>query len=50
MKDDKLYLIHIKECVERVQQYVAGGKEAFLEDTMRQDAVLRNLQVPSESV
>ena len=49
MKDDKLYLIHIKECVERVRQYAAGGKEAFLEDTMLQDAVLRNLQVLSES-
>ncbi|MFH1730347.1 MAG: DUF86 domain-containing protein [Planctomycetota bacterium] len=49
MKDDKLYLIHIRECIERVEQYAAGGKDEFLEDTMVQDAVLRNLQTLSES-
>jgi len=31
MKDDKLYLIHIRECIERVEKYTAdGGKDAFL--------------------
>jgi len=31
MKGDKLYLIHIRECIERVEKYTAGGgKDAFL--------------------
>jgi len=27
MKDDKLYLIHIRECIERVEKYTAGGEK-----------------------
>jgi uncharacterized protein with HEPN domain len=31
MKDDKLYLIHVSECIERVEKYVsAGGKDEFM--------------------
>jgi len=31
MKDNKLYLIHIRECIERVEKYVgAGGKVEFI--------------------
>jgi uncharacterized protein with HEPN domain len=49
MKDDRLYLIHIIECLSRIEQYTAEGKEAFLRDTKTQDAVLRNLQTLAES-
>ena len=49
MKDDRLYLIHIRECCERVAAYVSGGKDAFLSDNRTQDAVLRNLQILAES-
>jgi uncharacterized protein with HEPN domain len=49
MKDDRLYLIHVKECIERVQQYIKSDKQRFLDDVMVQDAVLRNLQVMAES-
>ncbi|MBC8481134.1 MAG: DUF86 domain-containing protein [Planctomycetes bacterium] len=50
MKDDKLYLIHISECIERIESYVSGlDKDAFLESSLVQDAVIRNLQVMSES-
>ena len=50
MKDDKLYLIHIRECIERVEKYtVDGGKDAFLASTLIQDAVMRNLQTMAES-
>jgi uncharacterized protein with HEPN domain len=32
MKDDKLYLIHISECIERVEKYVGeGGRDARLQ-------------------
>ena len=50
MKDDRLYLIHILECIERIETYVAGGgKPAFMASTLTQDAVLRNLQTLAES-
>ncbi len=49
MTDDRLYLIHITECIERIERYVTGGRDAFLSDTKTQDAVLRNLQTLAES-
>ena len=50
MKDDRLYLIHISECISRIESYVGGmNKEAFLSSSVIQDAVLRNLQVMAES-
>ena len=48
-KDDRLYLVLITECIARIEQYTAGGKDVFLHDTMTQDAVLRNLHILSES-
>lgn len=50
MKDDRLYLVHILECIDRIERYTAEGKEAFMADEKTQDAVLRNLQVLSESI
>ena len=49
MKDDKLYLLHISECLNRIDRYVSEGEEQFMKDTKTQDAVLRNLQVMAES-
>ncbi len=33
MKDDRLYLIHISECLTRIEQYTKEGKDAFFSDT-----------------
>ena len=49
MKDDRLYLAHILECIERIQTYTSEGKDAFFTDTKTQDAVLRNLHTLAES-
>jgi uncharacterized protein with HEPN domain len=50
MKDDRLYLIHISECIERIESYVAGkGKSEFIKSNLIQDAVIRNLQTLAES-
>lgn len=49
MKDDKLYLIHIRECIERIESYVSDGERAFMESRLIQDGVLRNLQTLAES-
>lgn len=50
MKDDRLYVIHVLECIERIERYTVEGNEAFSDDTKTQDAVMRNLQVLAESV
>lgn len=49
MKDDRLYLLHIIECLDRIAQYTADGEAAFYADTKTHDAVLRNLQTLAES-
>jgi len=50
MKDDRLYLIHITECIERIESYTRDmDREAFLASTLVQDAVIRNLQTLAES-
>ena len=49
MKDDRLYLVHITECIERIERYAATGQDAFLSDSMIQDAILRNLHTLAES-
>lgn len=49
MKDPRLYLLHISECIRKVEDYTSAGKESFLGDTKTQDAVLRNLQTLAES-
>ena len=50
MKDDKLYLSHISECIDKIATYTKDGKEAFMADEMIRDAVLRNLEVIGEAV
>jgi uncharacterized protein with HEPN domain len=49
MKDDKLYLIHIWECIQRIESYSAEGKAAFLESNMIQDAIIRNFEIIGEA-
>jgi len=49
MKEDKLYLLHIQECLNRIQSYVGTDKQTFLTSNLIQDAVLRNLQIMAES-
>jgi len=49
VKDDKLYLIHIAECIARIEQYTGMGKAYFFSDCKTQDAVPRNLHTLSES-
>ncbi len=49
MKGDLLYADHILDCIGRIERYCAAGREAFLGDTLIQDAVLRNLQILAES-
>ena len=50
MKDDRLYLIHICECIERIESYISGkNKKDFIDSELLQDAIIRNLQIMAES-
>lgn len=50
MKDDRVYLEHIRDALSDVSTYTNVGREAFLADRMRQDATLRKLQVIGQAV
>ncbi|MDJ0730307.1 MAG: DUF86 domain-containing protein [Crocosphaera sp.] len=50
MKDSHIYLIHIRDCLARIKDYTVEGKQVFFEDLKTQDAVIRNLEIMSESV
>jgi len=49
MKDEAVYLRHILECIRRIEEDVSGRRDEFMRSHTIQDAVLRNLQVLSES-
>ncbi len=36
MRDNRLYLIHIGECLRRIQEYMVAGKQVFTENARQQ--------------
>lgn len=50
MRSDRVYLLHILECVKKIFDYTSSGKEQFLSDSKTQDAVIRNLEIIGEAV
>ncbi len=42
-------LDHISECIQRIDEYTESCKEVFFGSKLIQDAVIRNLQILSES-
>jgi len=50
MKDDSIYIDHIKASIDRIQQYISGLEQStFLEDLKTQDAVVRQLEIIGEA-
>lgn len=49
MDRDQTYILHMLECIARVEQYVNNDRNRYDTDPMVQDAVLRTLQVMAES-
>ncbi len=49
MKDDLVYVEHVLGCLTRIQTYTGGSRSVFIDSTLVQDAVIRNLQVMAES-
>jgi uncharacterized protein with HEPN domain len=50
MKENKVYLSHILDCISHIQAYTEGmDEELFNKNFMVQDAVVRNFQIIGEA-
>jgi uncharacterized protein with HEPN domain len=50
-KDPRIFVEHILECVERIEEYTKGiSKEEFFNSTQAQDAVIRRIEIIGEAV
>ena len=50
MKDNRLYLEHIRDAIEKIQRYIAEvGYEDFTSNEMMVDAVVRELEIIGEA-
>lgn len=49
-RDDRVYLQHILDAIECIQSYLEGiSYEQFLRDSLRQDGVVRQLEITGEA-
>lgn len=49
--EDKVYLQHIRDAIGRIKRYLANTDESsFKQDTMVQDAVIRQIEIIGEAV
>lgn len=50
MKDDKFYLLHIRDAINAIEKFTKDAtKNRFLEDEMMQSAVIRQIQIIGEA-
>ena len=47
--DDRLYLTHITERIERIEKYTSPGRDHFMKNQETQDAVIRNFEIIGEA-
>lgn len=50
MKDDRIYLSHIRDAIIQILDYTAGGYGEFQKDRKGQDAAIRNFEIIGEAV
>jgi uncharacterized protein with HEPN domain len=48
-RDERLYLSDIVTAIDRILEYTAAGRQAFLDDQLTQDAVVRNIEIIGEA-
>jgi len=46
---NRVYLLHIIECIDDIKRYTKSGVSSFLNDDMIRNATLRQLQIMSET-
>ena len=49
-KDRSVYIKHIYDCICKIEQYTADGRDEFFSDHKTQDAVIRNLEVIGQAI
>ena len=49
MKNETVYLRHIRDAVAKIESYTRDGKTEFLEQSIIQDSVIRNLEIIGEA-
>lgn len=49
MTDDRTYLGHILDSIQRVEAYTRDGRAVFMVSTLIQDAVVRNFEIIGEA-
>jgi len=49
MKDNKVYLKYILQCIQKIEEDISCGYKNFMKSHLHQDAVLRNLHTLTES-
>jgi uncharacterized protein with HEPN domain len=49
MSRDRIYLLHIRDAIEKIEAYIAVGKERFLQESHWHDAVIRQLEIIGEA-
>ncbi|MBI3491219.1 MAG: DUF86 domain-containing protein [Acidobacteria bacterium] len=50
MKDDRVYLQHIRDALDDIAAYSGTDRAAFMAERMRQDATLRKLEIIGQAV
>ena len=50
MKDDRFYPLHIRDALADLGAYASPGRDAFFADRLRQDGIIRKLEVSGEAV
>jgi uncharacterized protein with HEPN domain len=49
VKDDRLYLEHIRDAIAKIRAYTAGGRDEFMRNSLIQDGVIRNFEIVGEA-
>ena len=49
-KDNRVYFLHIRDSIQRIEKYTTSGKTVFLQDEMIQNAVVWNIGTIGEAV
>jgi uncharacterized protein with HEPN domain len=50
VKDRQVYPRHLADCLQRIRDYTADGRQQFMNDRKTQDAVIRNLEIVGQIV
>lgn len=50
MRDDREWLLDILEAIERIEKYSSKGRQAFEEDELIQNWIVRHLQIIGEAL